>query len=80
MRDVNGGITDDQASICSNFENALRVVGKEMEALRLHHSQTVVASLTWIMTGVSQCLQRERPTEVASGNRKRPEANRSHQV
>ena len=71
-QDINGVHTSDRAPIRSNFKNALRVVGKEIEALLLHHLQTVVASLTRIMTGVSQSLKRERPNRSYRRVSKKP--------
>ncbi|MCY4288760.1 MAG: hypothetical protein OXC63_09230 [Aestuariivita sp.] len=71
-QDINGVITGDRAPIRSNFSNALQVVGNEVEALPLHHSQTVVASPIRIMTGVSQCLQREQPKRSYQRVSKKP--------
>jgi len=45
----------------SNFPNALRLVGQEIEVLLLQHAHNVAAAIARIMTGVSRCLQRERP-------------------
>ncbi len=54
--DINGGDREeDLPAMRSNVRNGLRLVGREIEALFL--AQTVAR----IMTGLSRCLQRDRP-------------------
>ncbi len=67
------------AKIRSNFKNALRVVGKEIAALLLHHSQTADTSLTQIMTGVSRCWQGERPNRSYQRASKKAQSQRTEQ-
>ena len=45
----------------ANFRNGLRLVGKEIEALFMRQADTVRESVARIMTGLSRCIQRERP-------------------
>ncbi len=57
--DINRG--DDLPARRANFRNGRRRVGKEIEALFLKQAETVRQSVTRIMTGLSRCIQRERP-------------------
>ncbi len=59
--DINGGGDEDLPAMRANFRNGLRLVGKEIEALFLKQAETVRQSVTRIMTGLSRCVQRERP-------------------
>ncbi len=59
--DINGGGGEDLPAMRANFRNGLRLVGKEIEALFLKQAETVRQSVTRIMTGLSRCVQRERP-------------------
>lgn len=52
-----GGRTD----MRSNFKNGLRLLGREIEAMFLAHGAFIAESVARIMTGLSRCLQRERP-------------------
>ncbi|MCY4462400.1 MAG: hypothetical protein OXC26_18710 [Albidovulum sp.] len=45
----------------ANFKNGMRLLGREFEAMFLAHSAFVAESVARIMTGLSRCLQRERP-------------------
>ena len=44
----------------ANFKNGLRL-GKEIGALFLKQAETIRQSVARIMTGLSRCIQRERP-------------------
>ncbi len=57
--DINDG--GDQLAMRANFRNGLRLVGKEIEALFMRQADTVRESVARIMTGLSRCIQRERP-------------------
>lgn len=57
--DINDG--GDPPAMRANFKNGLRLVGKEIEALFLKQAETVRQSVARIMTGLSRCLQRDRP-------------------
>ena len=51
----------DQSAMRANFRNGLRLIGKENEALFMRQADTVKQSVERIITGVSRCIQRERP-------------------
>ena len=57
--DISDG--DDRPAMRANFKNGLRLVGKEIEALFLKQAETIRQSVARIMTGLSRCIQRERP-------------------
>ncbi len=57
--DIDDG--DDLPAMRTNFRNSLRLVGKEIEAMFLAQSAMVVQSVRRIMSGLSRCIQRERP-------------------
>ena len=57
--DISDG--DDLPAMRANFKNGLRLVGQEIEALFLKQADTVRQSVTRIMTGLSRCIQRQRP-------------------
>ena len=59
--DLNGGDGDGQPAMRANFRNGLRLVGREIEVLFMRQADTVRQSVARIMTGLSQCIQRERP-------------------
>ena len=59
--DINGGDGDGEPAMRANFQNGLRLVGKEIEALFLRQADAVRQSVARIMTGLSRCIQRERP-------------------
>ena len=52
---------DDLPAMRANFRNGLRLVGREIEAMFLRQSAMAAQSVKRIMTGLSQCIQRERP-------------------
>ena len=52
---------DDLPAMRTNFRNGLRLVGREIEAMVLRQSNMVAQSVKRIMTGLSQCIHRERP-------------------
>ena len=56
----------------ANFRNGLRLVGKEIEALFLRQADTVRQSVLRIMTGLSRCIQRERPNRSYERQSKQP--------
>ena len=65
-QDAHGGGRDtalaiDGRTMRANFRNDLRLVGKEIEAMFLRQSQAVAESVRRIMTGLSRCVQRDRP-------------------
>ena len=51
----------DRTDMRSNFKNGLRLLGREIEAMFLAHGAFIAESVARIMTGLSRCLQRERP-------------------
>ena len=57
--DISDG--DDLPAMRANFRNGLRLVGREIEALFLKQADTVRQSVARIMTGLSRCIQRQRP-------------------
>ena len=60
--DISHGPGDDGLpAMRANFRNGLRLVGREIEAMFLRQSEMVAQSVRRIMTGLSQCIQRERP-------------------
>ena len=60
--DISRGPGDDGLpAMRANFRNGLRLVGREIEAMFLRQSDMVAQSVRRIMTGLSQCIQRERP-------------------
>ncbi len=60
--DISRGPGDDGLpAMRANFGNGLRLVGREIEAMFLRQSDMVAQSVRRIMTGLSQCIQRERP-------------------
>jgi len=59
--DFNGGDGESLPAMRSYFRNGLRLVGKEIEALFMKQADAVRQSVARIMTGLSCCLQRERP-------------------
>ena len=59
--DLNGGDGEDLPAMRANFRNGLRLVGREIEAIFLKQSEMVSQSVRRIMTGLSRCIQRERP-------------------
>ena len=59
--DINSGDGGDQPAMRANFRNGLRLVGKEIEALFMQQADAVRQSVARIMTGLSRCIQRERP-------------------
>ena len=59
--DLNGGDSEDLPAMRANFRNGLRLVGREIEAIFLRQSEMVNQSVRRIMTGLSRCIQRERP-------------------
>ncbi len=60
--DLNGGGGDgDLPAMRASFRNGLRLVGREIEAMFLAQSAMVARSVARIMTGLSRCIQRERP-------------------
>ena len=70
--DINGGDGDGQPAMRANFRNGLRLVGKEIEALFLRQADTVRQSVLRIMTGLSRCIQRERPNRSYERQSKQP--------
>lgn len=70
--DINGGDGDDQPAMRANFRNGMRLVGKEIEALFMRQSDAVRQSVTRIMTGLSRCIQRERPGRSYERQSKQP--------
>ncbi len=52
---------DDRPALRTHFRNGLRLVGKEIEALFLAQSARVARSVKRILSGLSRCIQRERP-------------------
>ena len=60
-QDINSDASDDLPAMRANFRNGLRLVGREIEAMFLRQSEMVAQSVRRIMTGLSQCIQRERP-------------------
>lgn len=52
---------DDLPAMRTNVKNGPRLVGREIEAMLLRQSEMVAQSVKRIMTGLSQCIQRERP-------------------
>ena len=70
--DINGGDGDGQPAMRANFRNGLRLVGKEIEALFLRQADTVRQSVVRIMTGLSRCIQRERPNRSYERQSKQP--------
>ena len=59
--DLNSGDGEDLPAMRANFRNGLRLVGREVEAIFLRQSEMVSQSVRRIMTGLSRCIQRERP-------------------
>ena len=61
--DINHNVDDDddQSAMRTNFRNGMRLLGREIEAMFLRQSQMVAQSVERIMTGLSRCIQRERP-------------------
>ena len=59
--DIKGDAIDDQPDMRTNLINGARLVGREVERLFLRHSEMIAESVTRIITGLSYCLQRERP-------------------
>ena len=57
----NVGDDDDLPAMRTNFKNGMRLMGREIEAMFLRQSQMVAQSVKRIMTGLSRCIQRERP-------------------
>ena len=71
--DLNGGGDEnDMPAMRANFRNALRLVGKEIEALFLKQAGAVRESVCRIMTGLSRCVQRERPGRSYRRESKQP--------
>ena len=68
--DINGG--DGQPAMRANFRNGLRLVDKEIEALFVRQADTVRQSVLRIMTGLSRCIQRERPNRSYERQSKQP--------
>ena len=56
-----GGGEGDLPAMRANFRNGPRLVGRETGALFLRQAGAVRDSVSRIMTGLSRCLQRERP-------------------
>ena len=69
--DINDG-GEDQPAMRANFRNGLRLVGKEIEALFMRQADTVRQSVARIMTGLSRCIQRERPGRSYERQSKQP--------
>ena len=69
--DINGG-DEDQPAMRANFRNGLRLVGKEIEAMFLAQSAMVAKSVRRIMSGLSRCIQRERPGRSYERQSKQP--------
>ena len=67
-----GGDESDMPAMRANFRNALRLVGKEIEALFLKQAEAVRESVCRIMTGLSRCIQRERPGRSYRRESKQP--------
>ncbi len=59
--DINGGDGNNLPAMLAYFRNGLRLVGKEIEALFLMRAETVRQSVAQTMTGLSRCIQRDRP-------------------
>ena len=60
--DISHGPGDDGLpAMRANFRNGLRLAGREIEAMFLRQSEMAAQSVRRIMTGLSQCIQRERP-------------------
>ena len=59
--DINHNANDDLPAMRTNFKNGMRLMGREIEAMFLRQSQMVAQSVRRIMTGLSRCIQRERP-------------------
>ncbi len=59
--DLNSADSEDLPTMRANFKNGLRLVGREIEAIFLRQSEMVNQSVRRIMTGLSRCIQRERP-------------------
>ena len=45
----------------ANFQHGLRLVGREIEAMFLRQSHMIAQSVRRIVTGLSRCIQRDRP-------------------
>ncbi len=69
--DLNAG-GGDQPAMRASFRNGPRPVGKEIEAMFLAQSAMVAQSVRRIMTGLSRCLQRERPGRSCPRRSMRP--------
>ncbi len=67
-----GGGEDGLPEMRSSFRNGPRLVGKEMEALFMRQAGAVRDSVARIMTGLSRCLQRERPGRSCPREPERP--------
>ena len=59
--DLNSGDCEDLPAMRANFRNGLRLVGREIEAIFPKQTEMVNESVRRIMTGLSHCIQRERP-------------------
>ena len=70
--DINGGDEDGRPAMRANFRNGLRLVGKEIEALFMRQADAVRQSVARIMTGLSRCIQRERPGRSYERQSKQP--------
>ena len=67
-----GGDESDMPAMRVNFRNGLRLVRKEIEALFLKQAEAVRESVCRIMTGLSRCVQRERPGRSYRRESKQP--------
>ena len=62
----------DRTNMRANFKNGLRPLGREIEAMFLAHGAFVADSVARIITGLSRCLQRERPGKSYPRGSKKP--------
>ena len=70
--DINRSDSDDQPAMRTNFKNGMHLVGREIEAMFLRQSEMVAQSVKRIMTGLSQCIQRERPGRCYNRQSRKP--------
>lgn len=72
--DISRSDRDDQPAMRTNFKNGMHLVGREIEAMFLRQSEMVAQSVKRIMTGLSQCIQRERPGRCYDRRSRKPKS------
>ena len=71
-RDLNSTESEGIPAMRANFNNALRLIGREIGAIFPRPSEMVNQSVRRIMAGLSRCIQRERPGRSYPRESKQP--------